>query len=108
MGLFNALSPIPLTLVEGPIEVLNLLERRLRWASGFMPCLAHSRTYDTTGVRAVIGEPHRNTIVDRDYLLNSVGRHHRRCHACGDPSTSTPAVAPHLSLLIGPTIRSGD
>lgn len=75
--LFNALSPIPLTLVEGPIEDPNLLERRLRWASGFMPYLEHSRTYDTTGARAVLGEPHRNTVVDLDYLLNSVGRHKR-------------------------------
>lgn len=77
VDLFNALSPIPLTLVEGPIEDPNLLERRLRWASGFFPYLGHSRTYDTTGTRAVIGEPHRETIVDFDYLLGSVGRYKR-------------------------------
>ena len=75
--LFNALSPIPLTLVEGPIEDPNLLERRLRWASGFFPYLEHSRTYDATGTRAVIGEPHRRTVVDFDYLLGSVGRYKR-------------------------------
>lgn len=75
--LFNAVSPIPLTLVEGPIEDPNLLERRLRWASGFFPYLEHSRTYDTTGTRAVIGEPHRQTVVDFDYLLGSIGRYKR-------------------------------
>ena len=69
----RAVSPIPLTLVEGPIENPNLLERRLRWASGFMPDLEHSRTYDTTDARAVIGEPHRRTIVDFDYLLGKRG-----------------------------------
>jgi len=75
--LFNAVSPIPVTLVDGPIENPNLLERRLRWAKGFMPYLHHSRTFDTTGTRAVIGEPHSQTVVDLNYLLGSVGRYKR-------------------------------
>ena len=75
--LFNAVSPIPVTLVDSPIENPNLLERRLRWANGFMPYLQHSRTFDTTDARAVIGEPRSQTVVDFNYLLASVGRYKR-------------------------------
>ncbi|GBG36569.1 hypothetical protein NJB14197_11340 [Mycobacterium montefiorense] len=99
--LFNAVSPIPLTLVEGPIENPNLLERRLRWASGFMPYLEHSRTYDTTDARAVIGEPHRRTVVDFDYLLGSVGRYKRYFTVKSEPRQpreSAPAVEPLVSI----------
>lgn len=99
--LFNAVSPIPLTLVEGPIEDPNLLERRLRWASGFFPYLEHSRTYDTTEARAVIGEPHRRTVVDFDYLLGSVGRYKRYLTIKPEkhePRESTSTVAPLVSV----------
>ncbi len=96
--LFNAVSPIPVTLVEGPIENPNLLERRLRWASGFMPYLEHSRTYDTADARAVIGEPHGRTTVDFDYLLGSVGRYKRyftiKPEPQRQPRESSPAIAP--------------
>jgi nucleoside-diphosphate-sugar epimerase len=77
VDLFNAVSPIPVTLVDGPIENPNLVERRLRWANGFMPYLQHSRTFDTTEARAVIGEPPSQTVVDLNYLLASVGRYKR-------------------------------
>ncbi|WAJ46675.1 SDR family oxidoreductase [Mycobacterium sp. Aquia_216] len=99
--LFNAVSPIPVTLVEGPIENPNLLERRLRWASGFFPYLEHSRTYDTTDARAVIGEPHRRTVVDFDYLLGSVGRYKRYLTFKPEqrqPRESAPLVAPLVSV----------
>jgi hypothetical protein len=100
--LFNAVSPIPVTLVEGPIENPNLLERRLRWASGFMPYLEHSRTYDTIDARAVIGEPHRRTTVDFDYLLGSVGRYKRyftvKPEPQRQPRESAPPVAPLLAV----------
>lgn len=98
VDLFNALSPIPLTLVDGPIEDPNLLERRLRWASGFFPYLAHSRTYDTTNARAVIGEPHRETIVDFDYLLGSVGRYKRYLTFKPEKHQPREAVAPLVSV----------
>lgn len=101
VDLFNALSPIPLTLVEGPIEDPNLLERRLRWASGFFPYLAHSRTYDTTGTRAVIGGPHRRTMVDFDYLLGSVGRYKRYLTfrpEKHEPRESASTIAPLVSV----------
>jgi nucleoside-diphosphate-sugar epimerase len=75
--LFNSVSPVPVTFVDRPIENPNLLERRLRWASGFLPYLQHSRTYDTSAVRALIGEPRSQTVVDLDYLLASVGRYKR-------------------------------
>jgi nucleoside-diphosphate-sugar epimerase len=75
--LFNSVSPVPVTFVDRPIENPNLLERRLRWASGFLPYLKHSRTYDTSAVRALIGEPRSQTVVDLDYLLASVGRYKR-------------------------------
>jgi nucleoside-diphosphate-sugar epimerase len=100
--LFNAVSPIPVTLVEGPIENPNLLERRLRWASGFMPYLEHSRTYDTTDARAVIGEPHGRTTVDFEYLLGSVGRYKRyftiKSESQREPRESVPAVAPLVAV----------
>jgi nucleoside-diphosphate-sugar epimerase len=75
--LFNAVSPVPVTLVDGPIENPNLVERRLRWATGFLPYLQHSRTFDTTDAQAVIGEPRSQTVVDLNYLLGSVGRYKR-------------------------------
>ncbi len=75
--LFNAVSPVPVTLVDRPIENPNLVERRLRWANGFLPYLQHSRTFDTTETRALIGEPRRQTVVDFNYLLASVGRYKR-------------------------------
>jgi thioester reductase-like protein len=77
MDLINAVSPVRFSLVEDPIENLNVLERRLRWAKGFFPYLNHSRTYDTTGVRALLGEPSSQTVVDLNYLLGGVGRYKR-------------------------------
>jgi nucleoside-diphosphate-sugar epimerase len=109
--LFNAVSPIPLTLVEGPIEDPNLLERRLRWASGFMPYLEHSRTYDTTDARAVIGEPHRQTVVDFDYLLGSVGRYKRYLTIKSEPRQPRESTPPPLVSIGRPfdvTARSAD
>ncbi|MCV7028207.1 SDR family oxidoreductase [Mycobacterium sherrisii] len=100
--LFNALSPIPLTLVDGPIEDPNLLERRLRWASGFMPYLEHSRTYDTSKTRAVIGEPQRNTVVDLDYLLNSVGRHKRYFTVNAESRQGRGSASPPLPCVRRP------
>lgn len=85
-------------MVDGPIEDPNLLERRLRWASGFFPYLAHSRTYDTTNARAVIGEPHRETIVDFDYLLGSVGRYKRYLTFKREKHQPREAVAPLVSV----------
>jgi thioester reductase-like protein len=109
--LFNAVSPIPLTLVEGPIENPNLLERRLRWASGFFPYLEHSRTYDTTEARAVIGEPHRRTVVDFDYLLGSVGRYKRYLTIKSEPHKpreSAPAPLEPVGLPFDVTAHSAD
>jgi nucleoside-diphosphate-sugar epimerase len=77
MDLINAVSPVRFSLVEGPIDNLNVLERRLRWAKGFFPYLNHSRTCDTTGTRALLGEPSSQTIVDLNYLLGGVGRYQR-------------------------------
>ncbi|WP_264991699.1 hypothetical protein, partial [Mycobacterium montefiorense] len=73
----------------------------LRWASGFMPYLEHSRTYDTTDARAVIGEPHRRTVVDFEYLLGSVGRYKRYFTVKSEPRQpreSAPAVEPLVSI----------
>lgn len=101
--LFNAVSPIPVTIVDGPIENPNLLERRLRWANGFMPYLQHSRTFDTTAARAVIGEPSSRTIVDLDYLLASVGRYKRYftvSPAQRPASAPVPVAAP--VAVVGP------
>jgi thioester reductase-like protein len=77
VDLFNAVSPVRFSLVERPIENPNVLERRLRWAKGFRPYLHHSRTFDTTGARALLGEPSSQTVVDVNYLLPGIGRYKR-------------------------------
>ncbi len=77
IDLFNAVSPVRFSLVDYAIEDPNVLERRLRWAKGFFPYLHHSRTYDTTAVRTLLGEPNSKTVVDLDYLLGGIGRYQR-------------------------------
>jgi len=77
VDLFNTLSPIRLSVVDGPIENPNFFERRLRWAKGFLTYLHHSRTFDTTCARALLGEPSSQTVVDLSYLLAGVGQHKR-------------------------------
>jgi thioester reductase-like protein len=77
VDLFNAVSPFRGSLVEGAIEDPNFLERRMRWAKGFIPYLQHSRTFDTTGARTLLGEPSRQTVVDFNYLLAGVGPYKR-------------------------------
>jgi nucleoside-diphosphate-sugar epimerase len=77
MDLFNAVSPVRFSLVDYPIEDPNVLERRLRWAKGFFPYLNHSGTHDTTGVRALLGGPSSQTVVDLNYLLGGIGRYKR-------------------------------
>ncbi len=75
LDVFYAVSSVRFTVVAGPIEDPSPLEKHLRWSKGFMPYLTHSRTYDTTGVRALLGEPGGRTVVDVDYLLDGVGRY---------------------------------
>jgi len=112
---FNAVSPIPVKLVDTPIENPNLLERRLRWAKGFLPYLEHSRTFDTTETQALIGEPRSQTVVDLDYLLASVGRYKRYLPVSStqQPRPSVNAVPPvgrvgprfDADALSGDTVR---
>ena len=64
MDLLNAVLPIRLSVVDGPIENPNVLEKHVRSGRGFMPYLQHSRTFDTTGARAILGEPTSQTVVD--------------------------------------------
>jgi nucleoside-diphosphate-sugar epimerase len=102
MELFDAVSPFPVTLVDRPIENPNLVERRLRWANGFLPYLRHSRTFDTTETRALIGEPHSPTVVDFNYLLASVGRYKR--YFTVKPAQPQPSQSPHAAP---PVVRVG-
>ncbi len=75
LDVFYAVSSVQFSVVEGRIEDPSPLEKYLRWSKGFMPYLKHSRTYDTTGVTALLGAPDGRTVVDVDYLLDGVGRH---------------------------------
>jgi thioester reductase-like protein len=77
IDVFNAVAPVRLSLVECPIENPTAMERRMRFARGFLLYAHHSRTFDTTGARALLGEFRSQTAVDLDYLLGSVGRHKR-------------------------------
>jgi nucleoside-diphosphate-sugar epimerase len=100
--LFNAVSPVPVKLVDSPIENPNLVERRLRWANGFLPYLQHSRTFDTTETRALIGEPRSQTVVDFNYLLASVGRYKR--YLTVTPAQRQPSQSVHA---VPPVVRVG-
>jgi thioester reductase-like protein len=103
VDLLNAVSPVRFRLVDGPIEDLNMLERRLRWAKGFFPYLNHNRTYDTTGARALLGEPSGQTDVDLDYLLSGVGQYKRQFAAertVRQPSPS--ALSDRTVVRVGP------
>jgi thioester reductase-like protein len=100
--LFNAVSPVRFSLVDRPIEDPNMLEKRLRWARGFLPYLHHSRTFDTTGARALLGEFRSQTVIDLNYLLASVGRHKRYFTAKPAPRRSSgPAPAAPTLAYIG-------
>jgi thioester reductase-like protein len=78
LDLFNAVSPVRGLLVDHEIEDPNFLERRMRWAKGFIPYLQHSRTFDTTHTRTLLGAPSTRTVVDLNYLVAGVGRHKRQ------------------------------
>ena len=104
VDLFNAVSPINASLVDGAIENPNFVERRLRWAKGFLPYLRHSRTFDTTGARALLGEPSSQTVVDLDYLLAGVGQYKRQFFVTRSlqksrPSPSAPSARPVAHLV---------
>jgi thioester reductase-like protein len=97
MGLFNAVSPVRFSLVDHPIEDPNVLERRLRWAKGFFPYFHHSRSYDTAGAQALLGQPSSQTVVDLEYLLAGIGRYKRTFVAArerGETTTPVPCVQP--------------
>ena len=52
VDLFNAVSLINASLVDGAyLENPNFVEKRLRWAKGFLPYLRHSLLSHTTGRR---------------------------------------------------------
>jgi thioester reductase-like protein len=68
VDLLNAVLPIRLSVVDGPIEDLNILERHVRSGRGFMPYLQHRRTFDTADARAILGPPTSQTVVDGNYL----------------------------------------
>lgn len=94
VDLFNTVGAVHLQLVDGPIEKPNAMERRLRFARGFLPYAHHSRTFDTTGAQAMLGGFRSQTVVDLDYLLGSVGRHKRHLTAKPAPRRSSrPASA---------------
>ncbi len=109
MDLINAVSPVRFTLVDGPIEDLNMLERRLRWAKGFFPYLNHNRTYDTTGARALLGKPSSQTVVDLNYLVGGVGQYkrqfagertERRSSRSALPVQPVPRVGPRFDAAV--------
>jgi nucleoside-diphosphate-sugar epimerase len=75
--LLNAVLPIRLSVVDGPIENLNVLERHMRSGGGFMPYLQHSRTFDTADARAILGQPTSQTVVDGNYLHAGMVQHKR-------------------------------
>jgi thioester reductase-like protein len=90
--LVNAVSPIRMSVVDHPIDDPNFFERRMRWAKGFFPYMRHSRTYDTTCTRALLGQPDRQTVVDLNYLLAGVGRYKRRFTVPPAPRNSRPSA----------------
>jgi nucleoside-diphosphate-sugar epimerase len=92
VDLFNAVSPVRASVVDHPIEDPNFLERRLRWAKGFIPYLSHSRTFDTTGARTLLGEPSSQTDVDLSYLVAGVGRYKRHLVVNHPPQKSRPST----------------
>jgi thioester reductase-like protein len=73
--LLNAVLPIRLSVVDGPIEDLNVLERHVRSGRGFMPYLQHSRTFDTAGAQTILGQPTSQTLVDGNYLHAGMIQH---------------------------------
>jgi thioester reductase-like protein len=97
VDLLNAVLPIRLSVVDGPIENPNVLEKHVRSGRGFMPYLQHSRTFDTTGARAILGEPTSQTVVDLNYLLAGMGRSKRHFSLEGterESSQSAPSAQP--------------
>jgi thioester reductase-like protein len=111
--LVNAVSPVRLSVVDGPIEDPNFFERRLRWAKGFFPYLQHSRTFDTSCARALLGEPSSQTVVDLNYLLAGVGRYKRHFAVTRAPQKSRPSAlsAPPVAHVVPQSdaaVRSAD
>jgi thioester reductase-like protein len=92
VDVFNAVSPVRASVVDHPIEDPNFLERRLRWAKGFIPYLSHSRTFETTAARAVLGEPSGQTVVDLRYLVAGVGGYKRHFSVPPAPKKSSASA----------------
>jgi thioester reductase-like protein len=108
LDVFSAVSSIRFSLVDGPVENPSVLERRLRWGKGFLPYLQHSRTFDTTGAAALLGQPSGQTVVDVNYLLAGVGRHNqsfaeRAAQETGKsplPGQAVEHVVPHFGPVV--------
>src|SRR4029077_10581494 len=77
VDLLNAVLPIRLSVVDGPIENPNVLEKHVRSGRGFMAYLQHSRTFDTAGARAILGQPTSQTVLDGNYLHAGMVQHKR-------------------------------
>ena len=85
----------------------------MRSGRGFMPYLQHSRTFDTTGARAMLGGPTSQTVVDLNYLLAGMGQYKRHFTIDGTErksSQSAPSAQPveHVARQFDAAVRSAD
>ncbi|MFD3592364.1 SDR family oxidoreductase [Nocardia sp. NPDC058640] len=87
LDMLRALSPVDVTLVAEPPTDLNLIERSAtRSARGFVPYLIHTRLFDNSRARELLGGFTSEIVVDLDYLLAGVG-----CSGA-DPEPETSAM----------------
>ncbi|MFE2866565.1 SDR family oxidoreductase [Embleya sp. NPDC059259] len=64
--------PVRLRFVAEPPTRPTGVERLAEAHAAFTPYLTHRRSYDDSGVRALLGEPRSAVGVDRDYLVDCV------------------------------------
>jgi nucleoside-diphosphate-sugar epimerase len=112
VDLLNTVLPIRLSVVDGPIENPNVLERHVRSGRGFMPYLQHSRTFDAADARAILGQPGQ-TIVDGNYLHAGMVLHKRHFsieRTEREPSQSAPSAQPVVGVArqFDAAVRSAD